>query len=337
MHFANLALVALTAASAHASPIEKRAAKVDELVGFAAGTTGGGAGTNGTTVTTCSELTAAAKAGGVIKISGALTGCGIIRLPSNTSVLGVGSTASLTDSGFQIRRVSNVIVRNLKLFRAPKGKDLIDIEASTKVWIDHCDLSSVGIIGDKDTYDGLLDAKHGSDMLTFSWNKFHDHVSPSHSIPHNLHESTCKSRAWWKGSLIGHSDSAAAEDTGKLHVTYHHNSFTKVNSRLPSIRFGTAHVYSSCYDGGVSGVNSRMGAQVFVEQNSFTGVSQAIVTNLDSKQEGYASQEGNVFVNSSTGITKASTWRPTYAYTADAAADACGIVARSGGVGVVMF
>jgi hypothetical protein len=63
------------------------------------------------------------------------------------------------------------------LYRAPEGSDLIDIEESTKIWIDHNDFSSVGVTGDKDKYDGLLDAKRGSDMLTFSWNKFHDHVS----------------------------------------------------------------------------------------------------------------------------------------------------------------
>ena len=178
MHFTNIAVAALTAASAYAAPVEKRAAKVDELVGYAAGTTGGGSGA-GTTVTSCAALTTAAKAGGVIKISGSLTGCGIIKLVENTSVLGVGSNSGLTDSGFQVRKVSNVIIRNLKLYRAPKGKDLIDIDASTKVWVDHCDLSSVGLTGDKDTYDGLLDAKHGADQLTFSWNKFHDHVSYS--------------------------------------------------------------------------------------------------------------------------------------------------------------
>jgi pectate lyase len=176
MHFSSMALAALTATSAYASPVEKRAAKVDELVGFAAGTTGGGSG-GGTTVTSCSALTTAAKAGGVIKISGNLSGCGIIKLVANTSILGVGSNSGLTDSGFQVRKVSNVIIRNLKLYRAPEGKDLIDIDASTKIWVDHCDLSSVGLTGDKDTYDGLIDAKHGSDQLTFSWNKFHDHVS----------------------------------------------------------------------------------------------------------------------------------------------------------------
>ncbi|KAF1928115.1 polysaccharide lyase family 1 protein [Didymella exigua CBS 183.55] len=315
MRFFEVATVLAAAGAVSAAPLEKRAAAVDELVGFAAGTTGGGSGA-GTTVSDCAGLTAAAKIGGVIKIQGTLTGCGIVKILANTSVLGVGSTAGLTDGGLQIRKVDNVIVRNIKFFRAPAGKDLIDIDQATRVWIDHNDFSSVGITGDKDTYDGLLDAKHGADSLTFSWNKFHDH---------------------WKGSLVGHSDSNSAEDTGKLHVTYHHNDWTNVNSRLPSVRFGTAHIYSSCYNGGISGVNSRMGAQVLVENTSFTGVTRAIVTNLDSKVEGFANERNNLFTSSTTQITQVGTWTPSYAYTADAAADACSIVAQSAGVGVVTF
>lgn len=317
MKFFEVATVALTAAStAYGTPVEKRAAKVDELVGFAAGTTGGGSGA-GTTVTTCAELTAAAKVGGVIKIKGTLTGCGIVKIAvGNTSILGVGSNAGLTDGGFQIRKVSNVIVRNLKLFRAPKGKDLLDIDESTKIWIDHNDLSTLGLVGGKDDYDGLLDAKHGADSLTFSWNKFHDH---------------------WKGSLVGHSDSNSGQDSGKLHVTYHHNSFINVNSRLPSIRFGTGHVYSSCYNGGISGVHSRMGAQVLVEQSSFTNTNRSIVTDLDSKQAGYATDLNNLFVNSPTEITQKSTFKPSYSYTTDPAASVCDIVSKSAGVGVVTF
>jgi pectate lyase len=104
MHFSNIAVAALSASIASASPVEKRAAKVDELVGFAAGTTGGGSGA-GTTVTSCAALTTAAKAGGVIKVSGNLSGCGIIKLVGNTSVLGVGSNSGLTDGGFQVRKV----------------------------------------------------------------------------------------------------------------------------------------------------------------------------------------------------------------------------------------
>jgi pectate lyase len=317
MHFFEIATAALTAAStAYGAPVEKRAAAVDELVGFAAGTTGGGSGA-GTTVTSCAGLTAAAKVGGVIKIEGMLTGCGIIRVgTAGTSILGVGKDAGLTDSGLQVFKTSNIIIRNLKFYRAPQGKDLIDIEGSTKVWVDHNDFSSVGVIGSKDTYDGLLDAKSGADFLTFSWNKFHDH---------------------WKGSLVGHSDNNGAKDTGKLHVTYHHNSFTNVNSRLPSIRFGTGHIYSSCYNGGISGVNSRMGAQVLVESNSFTNVDKAVVTNLDSDLEGFAVEKNNLFVNSTTQITQKGSFTPSYEYTVDPAASVCAIVSKSAGVGVVTF
>jgi len=89
---------------------------------------------------------------------------------------------------------------------------------------------------------GLLDVSHAADGVTISWNTFKDH---------------------WKGSLVGHSDNNAGEDTGFLHVTYHHNLFSNVNSRLPSVRFGTAHIFNSVFlDAPTSGVNSRMGAQV---------------------------------------------------------------------------
>jgi pectate lyase len=88
----------------------------------------------------------------------------------------------------------------------------------------------------------------------------------------------------WKGSLLGHSNNNAAEDTGHLRATYHHNLFTNVSSRLPSIRFGTLHVYSSCYkDNPTSGINVRMGAQALVEASQFTNTNRAIVTNLDAK------------------------------------------------------
>lgn len=57
-----------------------------------------------------------------------------------------------------------------------KGDDLIDIEEATQIWIDHNTFRNDGITGDKDYYDGLLDAKRASDFITVSWNEFHDHV-----------------------------------------------------------------------------------------------------------------------------------------------------------------
>lgn len=84
-----LSLLAL-APAALGAPNAPRAAPVDALVGYGASATGGGSG-SGTTVTSCSAFTTAAKAGGVIKISGVLDGCGIVDLVSDTSVIGVGA------------------------------------------------------------------------------------------------------------------------------------------------------------------------------------------------------------------------------------------------------
>lgn len=180
------------------------------------------------------------------------------------------------------------------LSRPPEGKDIIDIESSTYIWIDHCDLSAAGLTGDKDYYDGLADAKRASDYITISWTRFHDH---------------------WKASLIGHSDSESG-DKGHLRITYHHNYWSNINSRTPSLRFGTAHIYSSCYeDIPTSGINSRMGANVLVEHNAFINTNLAIVTDLDSKEDGYANERNNIYTNSNTRITRQGSWTAPYSYT----------------------
>ncbi|KAI0517070.1 polysaccharide lyase family 1 protein [Xylaria bambusicola] len=284
------------------------------LQGYGAGTTGGGSG-GGTKVTSCDALESAAESGGVITISGVLDGCGIIDLASDTTVIGSGSRSGLTNGGLRIKRASNVILKNLYFHNPPKGKDLVEIQYSSKVWVDHCDFSTEGLTGDKDYYDGLLDITHGSDYITVSWNKFHDH---------------------WKGSLVGHSDSNSSEDKGKLHVTYHHNHFTNVNSRLPSFRFGTGHVYSSCFENNpTSGINSRMGAQMLIEGNYFSSTKRAIVTDLDSDQDGYAVERNNIFVDSTTEITQTGSLSPPYAYRLDPASCICGFVKSFAGLGVV--
>lgn len=89
-----------------------------------------------------------------------------------------------------------------------------------------------------------------------------------------------------------------------------------MNSRLPSIRFGTGHIYSSCYENNpTSGINSRMGAQVLVEDCYFLNTKLAIVTDLDSDTAGYAVDRNNVFVNSTEEITQVGSLTPPYSYT----------------------
>lgn len=60
---------------------------------------------------------------------------------------------------------------------AAKSGDVIALDLATNVWIDHCELSSIGLVGSKDDYDGLLDITHASDAVTVSWTKFLNHVS----------------------------------------------------------------------------------------------------------------------------------------------------------------
>ncbi|KAF3353708.1 putative mannosyltransferase [Verticillium dahliae VDG1] len=284
------------------------------LVGYGAGTTGGGSG-SGVTVTSCAALKTAIANAGVIRISGILSGCGRMDLLAGTSVIGVGASSGLRDGGFRVRRTGNVIIRNLVFHNPIPGGDIVSLDQATRVWVDHCDFRSDGIVGDKDYFDGLLDASHASDEITISWNKFHDH---------------------WKGSLVGHSDNNASEDRGKLRVTYHHNHFYNVNSRLPSIRFGTGHIYSSCYENNpTSGVNSRMGAQVLVENTVFINTNQAIVTNLDSDEPGFAVQRNNLFTNSPIDITQTGSYSPPYSYTLDPASCVCALVKARAGTGVV--
>jgi pectate lyase len=62
--------------------------------------------------------------------------------------------------------VHNVIIRNLSITGATD--DLINVQLfSHHIWIDHNDFSN----GD----DGAVDIKRGSDFITVSWNRFHDH------------------------------------------------------------------------------------------------------------------------------------------------------------------
>jgi pectate lyase len=172
----------------------------------------------------------------------------------------------LTGVGLFINRESNIIVRNMKISHVlAKNGDAITVQASTNIWIDHCELSS-DMDHDKDYYDGLCDITHSSDFVTVSHTLFHDH---------------------WKASLVGHSDRNGAEDTGRLHVTYANNHWKDVNSRAPSIRFGTGHVYNSFFENVGSGINARMGAEVLVQSCVFEH-SRNEVGSESSPEAGYA-------------------------------------------------
>jgi pectate lyase len=172
---------------------------------------------------------------------------------NNITILGIdGSKANF---GIRIKGTSNnIVVRNMKIGLLPGGADngdIIGIEADAHhVWIDHNELYTrnmkcPGTPDDDTTFDGMLDIKNQATFITVSYNYMHDHA---------------------KVGLIGTSDTDSAE----RRVTYAHNRYENLGSRLPFQRFGYVHSYNNWFNNITgSGINPRMGGHILVENNFF--------------------------------------------------------------------
>lgn len=293
-----------------------------ELVGFGAvgsRVTGGKGGTV-VTVSSAAELReyATRDASYEILIDSMLTLTEQIRPKPNKTFRGVGTRGGLTGGGFYVLDTSNIIIQNLTISKVHKDVgDAITIQASSHVWVDHCDLSS-DLTEPKEDYDDLLAVTHGSDFVTVSWTHFHDHYATS---------------------LVGHSrdPEAALEDIGHLTVTFHHNWFSNTESNNPRVRFGRVHIFNNLFqDVSANAVISQMGAQVYVEANVFSNVLLPITTVYQDPEEGTATDKDNWYSGSGTNtVTAASTWLPSssYPYNADSAGSAEFLVTTCAGVG----
>ncbi|KAF9460937.1 pectate lyase B [Collybia nuda] len=273
-----LALTAVQVASAAPELVKRASAGEVATVGYATqnGGTSGGSGGTTTTVTTLAALTSAVAgtAKKIVIISGTISGNTVVKIGSNTSVIGQKGSA-LVGVGLRVLNEKNVIIRNVKVSKVlADAGDAIGIQASSQIWLDHLDLSS-DLDHDKinsfrtSHYDGLLDITHGCTGVTVTGSKLYNH---------------------WKGSLVGHSDSNSAEDT-KITVTYANNYFSSINSRTPSFRFGHGHIYNNVFDNNGDGINTRVGAQLLVENNVFSGCKKP----LYATDGGFAVARGNDF------------------------------------------
>jgi pectate lyase len=73
-----------------------------------------------------------------------------------------------------------------------------------------------------------------------------------------------------------------------LHVTYANNYWFNINSRAPLIRFGTVHIINNFWDSLLgTGVNTRMGAQVFIQSSAFSSCPAKAVFFADSDETGF--------------------------------------------------
>ncbi|OGC00636.1 hypothetical protein A2V82_04525 [candidate division KSB1 bacterium RBG_16_48_16] len=189
----------------------------------------------------------------VVTLSNKIVGTQDLKVSSHKTLLGLTDTAHLQGIEVEINGARNVIVRNMKISHVTPADAIVITGKSQNIWIDHCELFSDRDHG-QDYYDGLLDIKNESSFITVSWCVFHDH---------------------FKTSLISSGDQAVADSV--IRATWHHNYFYNCDSRLPSIRFGKAHVFNNYFKNCVSAINSRMGACVRVERNYFHNVGTAVM------------------------------------------------------------
>lgn len=329
-----------------------------DLIGFATlngGTTGGAGGTE-VVVSTFSELEYYAEEEStpcIIKINGTITGTGSvtggdydgrIRVGSNKTIIGIGSTAFLNGVGFTISNHSNIIIRNLTIFlvsiadsisvlevsedipdiysaegdegRAQilvNGGDLISIYGeSNNIWIDHCELYSEDprIQPNKDLYDGIIDIRNQCAYITISWNYIHDH---------------------WKTHLVGSSPTDAYDRK----ITFHHNHWERCNTRHPLYRFGNGHIFNNYYDTIYgSGASCKEGACVRIEGNYFEDSNDPIGS-FYSGAEGFYDINDNSYINCTGNqpVTSNCTFDPPYSYTLDPVDQVKNIVLEGVGVG----
>ncbi|QKW36759.1 pectate lyase [Actinomadura sp. NAK00032] len=197
---------------------------------------------------------------------------------SNVTIVGVGGGAVFDQLGIHIRDSSNIIVQNVNVRNVKKsgsptsnGGDAIGMESDVRnVWVDHATLEASG--GEDEGYDGLFDMKDNTRYVTLSY-----------SVLRNS----------GRGGLIGSSES----DTSNGFVTFHHNLYQNIDSRTPLLRGGTAHSYDNHFVGlAKSGINSRAGAHIKVENNYFED-SKDVLGTFYTDALGYWQVAGNIYDN----------------------------------------
>ncbi|MFJ8935215.1 polysaccharide lyase family 1 protein [Streptomyces sp. NPDC102365] len=296
-----------TASSSTASELEPAVAAAAAPIGFGAGTTGGAGGST-VTVTNASAFKTAVQssAAQIVRVNGTIALTEMTKVASNKTVVGVGTAGKITGSGLNVAGVSNVIIQNLTF--TGSNDDAINVQYSTKVHIDHNDISGA--------YDGAVDIKRSSTNITVSWNRTHNQD---------------------KNMLLGHSDDNSGEDTGKLKVTYDHNWFDGTNQRNPRVRFGNpVHVLNNYFSNvGSYGVASTENAGVLVEGNYFENTDDPYHLGEGSSDAGSLVAKNNYFVNSGSGQTGGSVASIPYSYTAQSASTVKATVTAGAGVGKI--
>lgn len=177
---------------------------------------------------------------------------------SNVTLEGIGTDAEFFQWGLTWKKCQYIEVRNISF--TDYTEDACSIEAGSNsdvnkygyYWVHHNTFNrgknNWDISGERDKYagDGGIDLKY-IHSITLSYNKFNN----------------CK-----KTGLVGGSDSVYTKN-----VTFHHNYYYKVESRLPLGRQANMHIYNNYYESCTTCQDIRANAFVFSEANYFDNCS----------------------------------------------------------------
>lgn len=196
-----------------------------------------------------------------------------ININSNKTLIGTNENSHIEGIPVNINGSRNIIIQHVTFSKVIQVDELEINGGAMNIWIDHCNFFT-DREHEVDYYDGLIDIKNQSRFITISWTKFHDHQ---------------------KSILISSGDQEVSDSL--IRVTFHHNYFYDCDSRLPSIRFGKAHIFNNYYRNVGSGINTRMEACVRVEHNYFENAGTAVGM-LYSPIPGSVELIDNIFDNS---------------------------------------
>ena len=215
----------------------------------------------------------------VVLVQGTINlGSSNVRVRDKKTILGVGTNATLVGD-LKVYGNNNVIIQNL-IFTNPSGVgdgDGLSLQDCRNIWVDHCTFV--------DCDDGSLDISPAADWITVSWCHFY------YTNPANDHRFS---------NLVGHSDNNAAEDAGKLHVTFHHNWWGQlVHERMPRVRFGRVHCHNNFYDavGNNNCIRAARDSEILVENNYFNAVKNVWELYRTEGIDGKVLARGNIEVN----------------------------------------
>lgn len=179
-----------------------------------------------------------------------------LQYGSNITIEGIGYDAHLVRWGFEIKRSSNIEVRNLYFYQYPD--DAIgmtgDSENMTEhVWIHN---NSFGVGLNEYAGNGTVDddKAEGDGTTDIKWSNY---VTVSYNYYNGCH----------KTSLIGGGPTQYQD-----WITYHHNWFDGTSSRNPRARNAHIHMYNNYFcNNSQYGVGASYNSKIFTESNYFEG------------------------------------------------------------------